>query len=187
MHARWQALFADLEAQADALTVAERAAEIDDRIRAEAADLSLRDRLRGQVGSSVRLSCAAASHVSGRIEHVGRDWVLVEEQAGRQAVALLDAIHSVGQLGRLAAAPGSESRVESRLGTRHMLRALARDRAGLRIYLRDGSVLDGTIDRLGSDYLELASHPVGELRRRSAVRESILVRIGSIAVIRRDG
>lgn len=186
MHARWQALFADLEAQADALTIAERAAEIEERIREAAAELSLQDRLRGQVGSSVRLSCAAAGHVMGRIVHVGRDWVLVEEQAGRQAVALLDAIHSAGGLGRLSAAPGSMSQVESRLGTRHMLRALVRDRASLRLHLRDGSVLDGTIDRLGSDFLELASHPVGEVRRRAAVRESILVRIGSLAVIRRD-
>ena len=186
MRARWQALFADLEAQSDALAIAERAAEIEDRVRSEARQLSLQDRLRGQVGAAVRLNCGAAIPVIGRIEHVGRDWLLIDESAGRQAIVLLAAVQSVSGVGRLAAAPGTMSRVESRLGVNHMLRALIRDRAGVRVHLRDGAVLDGTFDRLGADFVELASHPAGELRRRSAVRESVLVRVETLAVIRRD-
>ena len=40
---RWDAMCADLEAQAEALAVAERAGEIDERVRAELGALTLRD------------------------------------------------------------------------------------------------------------------------------------------------
>ena len=71
----------------------------------ETAQLTLVDRLRAQVGSAVRVQCAAAIPVAGRISYVGREWILIDEGSGRQAVVLLAAIHSISQVGRLSSAP----------------------------------------------------------------------------------
>jgi hypothetical protein len=50
------------------------------------------------------------------------------------------------------------------------LRELARRREPVRVELVDGSSCDGTIESVGSDYLEVAEHDLGEARRRAAVR-----------------
>ncbi len=51
---RWDGLFADLEAQASALETAERAGEVDERVRSELARLPLIGRLHPAIGSLVR-------------------------------------------------------------------------------------------------------------------------------------
>jgi hypothetical protein len=50
------------------------------------------------------------------------------------------------------------------------LRELARRRDPVRVDLGDRTSVDGTIEAVGSDYLELAEHDPGEARRRAAVR-----------------
>jgi hypothetical protein len=76
--------------------------------------------------------------------------------------------------------------VESKLGLRHILRGVARDRSVLRVHLIDETVVDGTIDRVGSDFVEIAVHAAGEIRRQSEVREVLVVALSAIAAIRRD-
>jgi hypothetical protein len=49
----------------------------------------------------------------------------------------------------------------------------------------DGSVLDATIDRVGTDFLEAAVHAAGEARRRSEVREVVLIPYAALAAVRR--
>lgn len=183
---RWDGLFADLEAQSAALELGERAAEIEERTRSEAARLTIIDRLRPMVGAPLRIRCGQGLSISGQLRHVGSEWVLLDEGFGREAVVVLSSMHVVSGLGRLSTAPDSMPRVESRLGISHVLRGLARDRSSLRAHLVDGSVLDGTIDRLGADFVEMAAHPSGELRRRGAVREMVLVAVGSLVALRRD-
>jgi hypothetical protein len=51
------------------------------------------------------------------------------------------------------------------------LRELARRREPVRVQLLDGATCDGTIKSVGSDYLEVAEHDLGEVRRRAAVWE----------------
>ncbi|PZS37074.1 MAG: hypothetical protein DLM58_00235 [Pseudonocardiales bacterium] len=182
---RWDALFADLEAQSEALERAERAAEVDVRARIEVGALRLLDRLRPAVGTRLRVQCAGPLMVPGVLERVGPDWLLLGEGDGREVLVVLAAVRGVSGLSRLSATPDSQTIVESRLGLSHVLRGVARDRSPVRICRVDGSVLDATVDRVGSDFLEAALHPAGEARRRGEVREIVLVPYPALAAVRR--
>ncbi|MEO9237795.1 MAG: hypothetical protein ABI418_06850, partial [Jatrophihabitantaceae bacterium] len=150
---RWDGLFADLEGQAEALSIAERSAEIEDRTRYETGQLALIDRLRPSIGQPLRLRCLGAVSVSGVLRRAHPDWLLIEESAGREALLIAAALCSIAGLGRQASPVGSASIVQSRLGLRHALRLVARDRSSVRMHLRDASVLDGTLDRVGADHV----------------------------------
>jgi molybdopterin-binding protein len=182
---RWDALFDDLEAQAAVLDQAERAAEVEDRTRGEVGTLGLRDRARAAVGTELRLQLVGGAGVRGVIARVGPDWLLLDEGDGREAVVATAQIVSVRGLGRYSAVPGSAGIVESRVGLRHALRGIARDRSTVRVQLVDGSTVDATIDRIGADFVEVATHPAGEPRRRVDVREIELLPIAAIASVRR--
>ncbi len=184
---RWDGLFADLEAQVEALERVERAAEVDQRARVEIGRVRLVDRLRAGAGDQVRVRALGGLTLFGTLARVGAGWLLLDEGAGREALVATSAIQSVAGLGRLAAAPESEGVVESRLGLRHALRGIARDRSAVRLVLLDQSVLDGTIDRVGADFLELAEHGGGEVRRRAEVRDGLVVPIAGLVAVRRDG
>jgi hypothetical protein len=183
---RWEGLFEDLEAQAAALDLAERGAEIEERTRAETAQLALVDRLRPAVGVDLKLRCRGGLVLAGRPRHVSVEWLLLDEGGGREALVNLASVATIGGLGRLSAAPNTVSRVESRLGLRHALRGIARDRSVLRAHLADGNAVDGTIDRVGADFVEIAVHAPGEIRRRTEVREVLVMALGELVAIRRD-
>lgn len=183
---RWEALFADLEAQAAALQSAERSAEFEERTRVETGRLTLLDRLRPAVGAAVRVRTRGAGPVTGTIRQVGSEWLLLDEGSGREAVVALPAVTSIAGLGRLSAVPDTMGVVQSRLGLRYVLRGIARDRSALRVQLVDECVIDGTLDRVGADFLEFALHAPGESRRRAEVREVLVVALSAVAVLRRD-
>ncbi|MFL6162787.1 MAG: hypothetical protein ACJ74U_11230 [Jatrophihabitantaceae bacterium] len=182
---RWDGLFADLEAQATALSAAERDAEIDDRSRSEVGRLTLVDRLYGAVGSRIRLVCRGELALAGQLARVHPEWLLLSEGGGQETLVALWAVLSVAGLGRLSAAPGTMPAVDSRFGLSLALRGIARDRSMVRLHLVDGGALAGTLDRVGVDFVELAVHPADELRRHSAVRQLLVVPIGSVAALRR--
>lgn len=184
---RWDDLFADLEAQAELLAQRERADEVGERSRIEVGRVAGIDRIRPSVGAVVSVSLRGGERVDGVLRRAGAQWLLVEEQPGREAVVALTAVVSVVGLSRWAGDPNAVGAVESRLGLASALRGMARDRAPVRVHLVDAHELDGTIDRVGSDYFELARHARGELRRRSEVHSVVLVFNHAVAVIRRDG
>lgn len=182
---RWDGLFADLEAQAEALERAERAGEVEERARIEVGSLGLLDRLRAAVGAPLRLQCAGALTLTGVLRRVGPDWLLLDEGGAREAVVALAAVYGLIGLSRLSAVPGSATTVESRLMLRHVLRGVARDRSPVRICRVDGSTLDATVDRVGADFLEAALHPAGEMRRRGDVLDIALIPYHAVAAVRR--
>lgn len=181
---RWERLFSDLEAQAEAVGAAELAGEVAERTRIQVGKLRLADRLRGALGHPVRIALTGGDEATGELRRVGPDWVLVEEASGREALVATAWVTGIDGLGLTSSVPGSEGRVGSKLDLRRALRGLARDRAPLRIGFPDATALAGTIDRVGADFVEVAIHPVGELRRHGAVRAVRAVPIGAIAVVR---
>lgn len=183
---RWDALFADLAAQADALGGAERAAEIADRTRSEVGRLGLMDRLRPAIGTQLRVVCHGGLTLTGRLDRVHPEWLLLSEGGGREALVAASGLISVGGLTKLTAAPDSFSAVDARFGLRLALRGIARDRSPVRLHLVDGTVLDGTVDRAGTDFVEVAVHPLGEPRRRAVVSQTVLVASAGLVALRRD-
>jgi hypothetical protein len=181
---RWGELFADLEAQADVLEQQERAAEVDERVRAEVGATALIDRLRVAVGSAVRVRLDGLL-LAGELAGVGPDWILLNEPGGQEAVVPLAAVLGIDGPGRLAAVPGTMDRLQSRLGLRHVLRRIARDRSIVRLAFRDQSTLAATIDRVGEDFVEVAVHPPGEARRVRSVQEIRLIPYSALVAVRR--
>jgi len=183
---RWDGLFADLEAQAVALEAAERAGEVEERIRIESGALRVVDRLRSSIGGVIRVRCQAGTSVDGTVRRSGSDWLLLDEGAGREALVSLRAVVELSGLGRSAAVPGSESVVEARLTFRIALRGLVRDRSTVQVRLTDGRTVIGTLDRVGADFVELAEHAAGESRRAAEVRDVLLLPVQAIVLVRRQ-
>jgi hypothetical protein len=63
------------------------------------------------------------------------------------------------------------------------LRELARRREPIHLDLVDGDRVDGTIEAVGSDYLEVAEHHLGEARRRAAVKARRFVGFAAVAAV----
>jgi hypothetical protein len=181
---RWQQLFADLQAQFDEEEAAAERGESASRARAEIGAVRLVQRLRGALGTRVSLTCRGAGQVGGVLADVGANWLLLEDDGGRQYLIASSAVRAVAGLGRGTAAPEPDGQVRVRMDLRRVLRGLARDRATVQCLLDDGSVLTGTVDRVGADFLELAEHPVDEPRRRGAVRGVRAVVLAAVAVVR---
>jgi hypothetical protein len=117
---------------------------------------------------------------------VGPDWLLLDEASGHEIVLATAHVLSIRGLGRYSAAPGTAGVVESRLGLRHALRGIARDRSAVRIHLAADEVIDATIDRVGADFIEVATHAAGEPRRRGDVRDVELIPLAAVVAVRRS-
>src|SRR3954451_19205871 len=118
---RWQALFADLEAQFEAAQAAELAAEVTDRTRREAARLRLADRLAGALGGELAVDVVGAGAVRGRLTSSGVDWLLIEELTGAEVLVPEHSVISVRGLTVWSQSPGGEGVVAGRLDLRYAL------------------------------------------------------------------
>jgi hypothetical protein len=181
---RWQQLFADLEAQFAEAASASEQAEQASRSRFEMGAIGLPERLRGALGHPVHLRCRGAGQVSGTLADLGVDWLLLEDDGGREVLVSLSAVLAVGGLGRETAAAEPAGPVRSRLDLRRAVRALARDRAAVQVVLVDGAVLSGTVDRVGADHFELAEHAPEATRRSAAVVGVRAVVFGAVVLVR---
>ena len=184
---RWDRLFSDLEGQLLAAEAAELADEVRDRTRRELALLRISDRIAGSAGHPVGVTVEGAGDLRGVLLDSGPDWLLLEEAGSREALVPYAAVLGVTGLGAASTAPGSEGAVGRRLDLRWALRGLARSRTGVALALRDGSILGGTLDRVGADHVELAEHGQGEARRAAAVREVRLVPLAAVSCVRSSG
>jgi hypothetical protein len=120
----------------------------------------------------------------GTLLDAGTDWVLLREDGARELLLPMASLLSLSGAGGPAEVPGSEGEVVRRLDLRWALKGLVRSRSGVQLVLVDGSVLSGTLDRVGADHVDVAEHGRGEARRPGAVRQVRLVPIGALAVVR---
>ncbi|MEU4362731.1 hypothetical protein [Promicromonospora sp. NPDC023987] len=151
---RWEALFADLEAQARAQSAAEADALVSELTRAEHATMTLADRFRAVVGAVVTLELLAGAHLRGTVREAADEWLLVQgvrPEPASQHLVPLAAIAGVHGLGRQAAQ--ATSRWDA-LGLGPVLRALQRDRARVTVRTLSGTV-GGRIARVGRDHLDI--------------------------------
>jgi len=174
----WDHIFEDLEGQLAAEWEAERAVLDGESERLRISRLDLRTRLRKlQVRErAVILRLSDGARRSVRLRAVGADWLAT--QSAESAATLIVPLAAVTSMetdhGSLLEAledstmPPDTLRERMTLG--FVLRDLGRRRISLRIALRDGEILHGTIDRAGVDHLDLAVHDAGEARRAAAVR-----------------
>jgi hypothetical protein len=182
---RWDALFADLEAQLAAGGRLNLDAEIAERSRTEASGVELADRLRGSLGLRIGVHVSSGSVFEGTLSHAGSEALVLRDPRHQVLVPYAAAVRYVG-LARLAV--GEPSRVRQRLGLASALRGLARDRTRLSVLAVRGAgaetILHGVIDRVGRDHLDLAVTEDGEDRRPSNVREIVTIPLSAVAALR---
>ena len=161
---RWDDLFGDLEAQLAAAERAELLAELPDRVRRERATISLSERLHAHSGQNVALAFefVDGTAVRGRLIDTGPDWLLLTDERERSVLISVATLASVSGLVRGVQTLGAVSR---KFSLAMALRVIARDRAVVNLALAGGAVVTGTIDVVGSDYIELAEHPADLPRR----------------------
>jgi hypothetical protein len=181
---RWEQLFEDLESQLEQLSLAERDADIADRTRAELARVSLLDRLRASVGRTVICSLSDGAVVRGRLNRVGADFVLLSRARG-ETVVPLTAMVLVEGLGEGAVSADVAGRVVSRLGLTAVLRSLSRDRSAVRLCVGCDRALVGTLQRVGSDFLQLAVHEAEESPRPGAVWATPVIPLARLTSVER--
>ena len=180
---RWDALFEDLEAQLHAADRLELEAEVNERARMELAAVDLANRLRGQMGTQLRVSVGEDLEFDGALAHVGSTWLVLNEGV-RSVLVPVAAVQLIEGMGRHAAADGSAAR---RLGSGPALRGLGRDRApwacispAVPARWRPREV---KIDRVGADSFDVAAVPSGEDRRAANVRSVYTVPFTAIAAL----
>jgi hypothetical protein len=181
---RWQELFADLEAQLSALERADDSGEIAERTRGEVAQVLLLNRLRGNIACRLTVSVEGVGELTGQLQRVGADWFLLAST--EEVIVSMSAVVSLVDLPPAAVSSESVDLVGSRLRLTSVLRAVARDRSAVRIMLRQGRVVAGTIDRVGADFIDLAAHDLDQARRASQVRAHETLRTASIGCVRRQ-
>jgi len=180
---RWHELLADVEAQAEAQAEREREGHASERTRLEVARTLLVERFTAAVGDQIQISIGAAGPVRGIVESVGPDWVLLGDAgAGHEHLVMLAAVTSVTGLGPQARSVES-SAVLDRLDAAWALRRLARDRAQVRLRVRDGQAHGGTLEAVGTDYLDLVDDSIPAARDSRA--RSVTVRLAALAVLTR--
>lgn len=178
---RWKALFDDIEAQLDAAGRVASDSEIADRVRREQGSVTLADRLRGQLGFVLRVGTPGGEIFEGELTHMGSEW-LVLSKVPVEVVIPLAAVRFIEGLGRSVA--NEKSRVHGALGLGSALRTLARDRASVTVHrIEGGQRIDGIIDRVGKDFLEIAAVLPGELRRSTSVSAVYAVPFVGIAAV----
>lgn len=153
-------LFDDLEGQAAAAYEADREAELADRSRAEYARVTLASRLVASVGCEVVLEVLGAGRLAGELTRHGDGWCLLRAERQdwivRTAAVVALAGASARSLPEVAWSP------IQRLGLGSALRRLADEGERCVVHLVSGATYDGTVQRVGADFVELTS-PTGPL------------------------
>lgn len=178
---RWEDLFADLEAQWDQERRADQEAQVPGLVRAERAAVGWTDRAATATGRHLGV-VTAAGRVSGRLQDLGGDWLLLDE-TGRSVLVPVAAVLAITGLPLRSTGQRRHTR---RLGLGAALRGIGRDRAGVTVHDTGGGQYTGSIDWVGADHLDLSEHPADAVRRPAEITGRRTVPFAAIALIRRS-
>ncbi|MCG7322874.1 MULTISPECIES: hypothetical protein [Arsenicicoccus] len=176
---RWDGFFDDLEGRVEEQRRADELAGLADRVRRDRAGITLAARLAGVARSGVRVHVLGGEQVSGQVDEVMVDCVVLED-GGRRAVVPLA---SVVRVDRLGDRPGPLS-LGDRPGLGRAVRDLARDRRPVRAHDVTGVVNEGVLDRVGQDHLDLLVVPADLTVRAAEGRSRTTVPFSALAVVR---
>lgn len=187
---RWEKLFADLDSRFGALGDAELMAELPDRQRSAAAELTMVQRCLGAMGEQVRVRVRSGALYQGPLHGVGPDWILLNNAGGGEVLLALRAVVAVE--GLTTATGGPLTAVARRFGLRLAMRGISRDRSPVVMGVSGapagqtgyGTEISGTIDRVGADFVEVAQHAMWEPRRAGSVRAMVLIPVDAVDSVR---
>lgn len=143
----------DLEQQAEAAYDAERAPELVDRSRAEYQRVQLASRLMASVDREVTVHVTGVGAVTGSLARVGVGWCLVGG-AAQEWVVRLDAVAAVEGASERSVPEVAWSPL-TRLPIGSALRRLAEAGERCVVHHLDGRRYDGTLARVGQDFVEV--------------------------------
>jgi hypothetical protein len=173
-------LFEELEAEFEASLRREAEQEAVAALRAQAAETSLWESLARRVGTEIVVRAGTRMY-RGTLLASYPDFFVVRASNRSQHLIRLSPTISVWmpadrqRLRPLAPAP--------RYRFVLALRELARRREPVRLELADENAVDGTVQLVGSDYLELAEHDLAEPCRGPSITGRRLVGIAAVVVV----
>ena len=128
--------------------------QVAELIPAEWAGIHLLDRLRASVGRRLEVSLVGPTSVSGVVVEVGTGWFTLTDQ-GTMTLVCLSGVSSIDGLAKEApvAVP------PSRLPQTAVWRQWARERAHVKVWLHRDSRIEGSVLRVGRDFVDVAEHP----------------------------
>jgi hypothetical protein len=192
---RWDRFFDDLEGQLASEWEAERAALDTEAERLRLSRVALRERLamleeRDRDAGLPSFEIVDGTVLSAEVTGVGADWVALQ---GARSIAMLLPFTAIIAIGmphadvlRSARPAAARSSLADRMTFGFVVRDIVRRRIAVTVHLTHGRMLTGTIDRAGSDHLDLALHEPGSPRRASEVTGYRLVPFAAVAWIRLD-
>ncbi len=151
----------DLEGQAAALYDAERAPDLADRSRGEYQQVTLASRLMASVDLEITLELLGVGAVTGRLARVGSGWSLLRGPGQDWVVrhSAVAALHGASD----RSVPELAWPTSARLGLGAALRRLADEAEPCSLHLTDGHRHDGTVLRVGADFVELTTGEAGRV------------------------
>ena len=177
-----QRVFDELEAEFDAGLRREAEQEAVAAVRAELGSTVLWEQLARRIGSDAVVLAGARTFRGATVASYPEFLVLRADDGTEHLIRYGPAV-SVA----LPAEPPTLRPTPNPAARRHQfalaLRELARRREPVRVELADGTSCDGTIEAVGSDYLEVAEHELGEARRRVAVRARRFVGFEAVVAV----
>jgi hypothetical protein len=195
---RWDSLFDDLEGQLEQELRAEELDQHAEEERLRIGRLALRDRLlaihagaAGDAEATVRIILNSGDRLDLRAISFGRDWfaAALEGDAPPRAqcvvpiAAIATLVLTRAQIEASLAPAETDASLASRLTLPFVLRDLCRRRSAVGVRTALGDV-HGTIDRVGRDHFDLATHESGRPRRQSAVVDYRTIPLQQVLLLR---
>lgn len=166
--------------------VEQRNAETAEYTRSARGEVQAVHRLVAARGQIVDMRLRGVGAIAGTVIDVGQNWLLLEDDAvgvdrARTVLIPLEAVLSYrGLSSRMDARLSAASR---RFDLRRAVREISRDRSTVQLVNVEGSLMTGTIDRVGYDHCDLADHAPDAARRAGEVRGHFSIPYTAIAMV----